>query len=309
MPKIDPRVLRACRDRKNWSQEELAAKSRVDKATISRLERGEHVNARPRTIAQLSKQLGVPVEALTGDVPLQIQGSNEPDKSQMNVRIDNAARNALALVSSRYRIPQSSIVELAPFLFLHAAEQSLRQRAANVAELERKLDEVGSLGTNFPHLTSRVHAFWEAKDILAEEKKSIKARELFLTHGDSAIDADALKDNYDDWCDSPFVSFLTDLARQIGEDVEFEYWLSGPSYRICHDEALQITGGDQKSAKEILSGDAPLHEMPKELRTAEQIVERVKWINEQAREMSHKLAEKYGDVFDLIGDVEVGEAK
>ena len=53
------------------------------------------------------------------------------------IRIATSPRNALTLVSRRYGIEPSQIVELAPFLFLWAAEASLRQRRERIAEVER----------------------------------------------------------------------------------------------------------------------------------------------------------------------------
>lgn len=51
-------TLRAARDSKGWSLEELAAKSGVHKSTISRLERGETAPMHG-TAARIEKALGL----------------------------------------------------------------------------------------------------------------------------------------------------------------------------------------------------------------------------------------------------------
>ena len=61
MPKVTK--LKEYRDRKVWTQEELAAKAKVAKSTIVQLERGQ-AEGRPATIRKLAKALGVEPEAL-----------------------------------------------------------------------------------------------------------------------------------------------------------------------------------------------------------------------------------------------------
>src|SRR5579871_331178 len=297
MLKIDPAALRKCRDRKNWSQEELSRRTGIDKGTISRLERGTNGNVRGRTLELLSRQLDVSPEVLRGDEPIPPSEHEAPlwkNESQMNVRISNRARNALALVAARYRIPQNSIIELAPFFFVYAAERSLKQRAARIAQLEQKLDEASGLADNFRHLSSALTTFYQTEEILSSEKKSIRAHELFLGDIDSVLDTEALKDGYEDYFDSPFVHFLREIAEEIGDELAFEDWAGQPDYRVCKPEAVQFAGGDDVAAEEILSGHAPIHEMPKELRPKERAAERIKWILQRADETKREIETELG---------------
>src|SRR6266516_3302186 len=137
MTRVDPVVLQRLRKAKGWSQEELAGKTKfegqpkIDKQTISRLERGERPKTRSRTIRQLAHALSVDPAVLTGDglaPDISRESSALDSRSQLNVRVGAAPRNALNLVARRYRVEPSQIVELAPFLFVWAAEESLRRR-------------------------------------------------------------------------------------------------------------------------------------------------------------------------------------
>src|SRR5260370_39124864 len=65
MTRVDPNVLKRLRIAKRWSQEQLAEKTKlgglpkIDKQTISRLERGVRDKTRNRTIEQLARALSV----------------------------------------------------------------------------------------------------------------------------------------------------------------------------------------------------------------------------------------------------------
>src|SRR3974377_781183 len=99
MPKIDPLRLKALRSKRGWSQEELAEKTKIsgqpkiDKQTISRLERGVAGKTRGRTLRQLARALGVDGDVLAGEAPMpEVDHESEPvtPKSQFNVRISRA---------------------------------------------------------------------------------------------------------------------------------------------------------------------------------------------------------------------------
>jgi len=57
-------TLRAARDFKGWTQEELEAKSGVNQATISAIERGLVVNPTWDTVTKLSKALEIDARRL-----------------------------------------------------------------------------------------------------------------------------------------------------------------------------------------------------------------------------------------------------
>ena len=153
MAKVNPVVLKKLRNAKGWSQEELAEKTKsdrlpkIDKQTISRLERGDRSKARSRTIEQLARALRVEPAVLTGEAPLpEIESDQASPKVSLNLRISSAAHNALTLAGQLHpAVGPSQIVELAPFLFCWAAEASQRQRLTRIREVESALENLRAL--------------------------------------------------------------------------------------------------------------------------------------------------------------------
>jgi len=284
MKKLDHSVLKQLRNAKGWSQEQLATKTkseglpRIDKQTISRLERGERGKTRDRTIEQLARALNVEPAVLTGEAPVpEMELESEPlsPKSQLNVRVSRATRNALSLVAQRYRwVHPSQIVELAPFLFCWAAEASLRRRRDRVSELERAMENVRNLSSGIwdgpPHPDSE----YLEKDLEAEHD-SINMRDIFGNF--KYEDPEVYSDNN---AEDPFSTFLRDLVSDFSDIAKFEGFLSdgSPSYSVCFDTAEELAGGNPDIAEMILSGSVALNEMPKELLSPNKTKERVEWM-------------------------------
>ena len=178
MKKIDQDILKRLRSAKGWSQEQLAENTKfqgfpkIDKQTISRLERGDREKTRGRTIEQLARALKVEPDVLTGEAPFpELEVESEPiQKSQLNVRVSRAARNALHLVAQRYvGLEPSQIVELAPFLFCWAAEASLRQRRERLKQLENAAETTRKLEREIFDVTFAEPEPPEMSDFLTEQ--------------------------------------------------------------------------------------------------------------------------------------------
>lgn len=93
--------------------------------------------------------------------------------------------------------------------------------------------------------------------------------------------------------------FLKKVARDLGEDVEFDHWsprLGQPSYEMGMAEALELVGGDNKAAREIVNGYAPLHALPKDVRD-EGAAAIAKWAIETGDRELRKLVD-----FDVLFD-------
>ena len=65
MATMGQRVARE-RERKGWTQKELAARSKVPYETINRLEKGMHTSARGDVIVALARTLGTTTDYLLG---------------------------------------------------------------------------------------------------------------------------------------------------------------------------------------------------------------------------------------------------
>jgi transcriptional regulator with XRE-family HTH domain len=288
MAKIEPSRLQALRLNKEWSQEKLAEKTKIDKQTISRLERGTAGRTRGRTIEQLARALGVEPAVLTAEAPLpETKSEDSIVRSQLNVRVNQAARNALILAARRYNVEPLQIVELAPFLFCWAAEASLRRRESMIDEFERVRNELTNLSHNLQHLPTPYEAPPE-EEMISAEREAISFADLFGTsiYEDTGLFADPD-------AEYPFTVFLRSLAEEIGEDAQFEGWDGvSPSYTVCRDAAAKLAGGDEALGHMILLGCVPLHEMPKEMYSYDKVKERANWLRDRAEEFKAKMAEE-----------------
>lgn len=284
MQKIDPSRLKELRNRKAWSQEELSRQTqspglpKIDKQTISRIESGKQKTHRSLTVQSLARALGVEPAVLTGDAPLPVK-REDPHMSHLNFRVSTSARNAIYLVSERYNVTYSEIVELAPFLFCWAAEACLRRRRERLAAAERACQEFGEAAEQMWHLPRT--DLDGVKDTFEEERQSIESRDLF------ASDLEHRR------VDNVFSDFLSELADEIGGGAVFNHymWRDYPEYRICQEEASHLVGEDEGLAEKIVQGDIPLHEMPKELSHwgFTKSKERAEWARARLRELQEEL--------------------
>lgn len=298
MARIEPSVLKRLRTAKNWSQQELAEKTerrgrpKIDKQTISRLERGERTTSRNRTIQQLADALGVAPAVLTGNspIPQMKQDEQATPKTQFNVRIEAATRNALYLLAERYFVRPWQVIELAPFLFCWAAEASLRQRRERIKQVEQACKDAKNREREISYFPAPNLTYSEEK--IAAENDSINRQDLF---GIFLQDANLLDGHFsfDDWDENPFAVFLDGLASEFSEVTEFAGWssLDSPEYRICPEEALRIAGGDSDAADAIHRGDVPLFEMPKEFWEPGKWDERANWVRARTAEFKQRMIE------------------
>lgn len=301
MKKIDHAVLKQLRNAKGWSQEVLAEKTKfkdlpkIDKQTISRLERGDREKTRGRTIDQLARALKVEPGVLTGDaaVPeMELESELVTPKSQLNVRVSRATRNALNLVTHRYAgLQPSQIVELAPFLFCWAAEASLRHRRDRITQLERALENLRGLECEiWDHLPPPPPELDFSAQQIAAEQQSIDSGDIF----GSLINEDP--DFSGVFSEDPFTRFLRNLVMDFSDIAKFEEFLSDgtPSYEVCFETAAQLVGGDRDIAAMILQGSVLLNEMPKELRGLGMTKERADWVRAKAEEYAKELENSIG---------------
>lgn len=292
MPLVNPEVLKRLRESKGMSQAKLAEVAKIDQQTISRLERGRTQKTRGHTVEQLARALKAEPSILTGDAPgpdAQVPGRPESHKTQFNVRIETATRNALFLLSERYNVRPWQIIELAPFLFCWAAETSLRRRRARIEEVEHACEQLRNAEGAISHLPVPNLNYSEEK--IAAELASIERKDLF---GIFLEDAEMQDKNFthSEWTENPFASFLSDLSSDIHEVASFEAWsfIESPEYRVCLEEAKQIAGGDDYAAEAVLNGHVALHEIPKDIRDSG-FKERTKWVRARAEKFRQELSE------------------
>ena len=295
MSRIIPEILKAEREKKGWSLDDLAKRSKIHRQSIHRIEMGRLKHNRETVIEKLARALGITEDTLTNaEIPKHAESAaNYVDElfssSQINLRVSNRARNALSLAANRYRVTHAQIVEIAPLLFCWAAEQSLKQRREGLAAINRANHELEQLGQ--PHLHAATFANQRSEGPLHAERQSIIENDLFGKLFDDEGYESHLPDDYDEAANNPFAVFLRGMTEELGDLATFTEWdpNSSPEYILCRSKAVEYVGGDNEAADEILDGSVPLHKLPKDLREKGKGEARAKWVRDEAVARREKL--------------------
>jgi transcriptional regulator with XRE-family HTH domain len=286
-----PERLKKMRESRGLSQAELAKKARLNKQTIYRIENGKQP-AREKTIQRLARALEVDPGALTGEKPMPTDREQRPEETeqvQLNVRVDEAIRNAFSLVSLRYRIPARRIVEVAPLLFVFAAEGSLKRRREKLEELNTAYKQAADLRYNFRHLPACIAEPYVQEEPIGIESESIFDCDLF---GSATGNLPEWYDpGYDDEEDNPFVAYLKELATAYQHIVVAAVGPTRTDYEVGRSEALDLAGGDERLAKRLIDGTVLIHEIPRNLLGKEAAAERVDWLHRKCDEADRRLRE------------------
>jgi transcriptional regulator with XRE-family HTH domain len=290
---LDGNRLKDVRTQLRLSQDELAARAKLSKETIHRLERGRQSGMRQKTLSGLATALGVEPGVLTGELPAPLRdepAAGAPDAKlfetyPLNYRVDGAVRNAFTLAALRYRIPIARIVELAPLLFVIAAENSLKRRTEKLDELEAVFECEEALQREFKHLTPRITPFYLAEG-LDEERESIARCDLLASEIPFDLGrAGRRRGDEDEAETNPFVfSLKAEAERHHGIATMERFDRHDANFKVCPKEALELAAGDKELADYILDGRVVLHSMPRELLAADAAEARIPWLQKQKQE-------------------------
>lgn len=290
---LDPNRLKDLRTDRKLSQEALAKKAKLSKESIHRLEKGGQAQsgAREKTILGLAKALSVEPGVLTGELPIPGEDKTAPSAPDaiafemypMNYRVDGAVRNAFTIAALRYNVPVARIVELAPLLFVLAAEGSLEHRRKKLSELTEVFCRGDALRPNFLHLPFEIVPNFRADDAIAAEQESIDKYDILATTlPDDIFNTPPVKDGYDEDEDNPFVKWLQAEADKLKGAASIErFHRHDTTFHVCPEDAAILAGGDEKLAASILRGCVVLHKMPRELLSDDAIEARLTWLREQ----------------------------
>ena len=196
------------------------------------------------------------------------------EKSQLNVRVSDRIRNSFSLLALRYSVTPSQVVQIAPFLFMWAAETSLQQRRDRMREFrdaETKMrDALPSYLDDAPRIDD---------ELLLLEERSIRRRDIFGLELEGATHEFLDRDYGWRVCLS---DALASLIPQMPDDVTFETWWLDfePHYEICRSDAIEWLDGDAEAAEHILSGSLPFRDIPANLLKGSGS-ERAAWIREE----------------------------
>ncbi len=294
---IDPSIVLRLRKAEGWTQEKLGHEAKLDKTTVSRVERGTHFSRRGLTAQKLSQAFRVDVKVLTGELPFPEKREKHifGGRSSMTLNVDDAAFNALALTAVRYHVDMSQIVELAPFLFSWAAEASLHRRAKTLDVLSERITAVEALQTQMPHISSILGYSPLTEELVSEEDRSIKARDLFAAGMRDRDNGDILKHDFEESEDGPIVEFLRGLAREVPDALTFEDWSPrlAPNYRVCQAEAATLVDGDEEIADAIMRGSVALSRLPNDLRLKGKAADRLAWARQEYAAHQERLRSEF----------------
>ena len=310
---VDPDRLRELRKQRKLSRTQLAERAKVSVRQLARLEHdpGSSATAREKTINQLAKALKVEPGVLTGYLPMPETGhlhTESDEQVQVGAQVDPHIHLFYALIKRRYGVNFTTLVNVAPLMFVLLAEGSLLWRREKLKEIAAAADHLHSLG--FGHLTpeeaekfddpatdpasghmSFAFAARLAQKGAADEEESIKKGDLF----GSDVGREAFDHGYNRSTNNPFADYLRALGRDINNpdvievDEGFLGYMTAPDFpphSICRGDLDWITGGSDDALHALIEGFVRLRDIPGELWDGECTDQRVAWLEEIYRKQT-----------------------
>lgn len=281
---INPAELRKALQRQHLTQQALADKIGCTKDTVNRWMRGKTRRVRSHLRPRLEEALNVPFETLTRPPEGVDPGWHDemsPKMVEMRFSLRPEIRAALRLVALRYGIPPTTVMELAPLLFLLAAERSLLTYKKELEEIRAKYKEGDRLrNAMFDRLVSPDRSTTSFDFDLEQLEEAIATRDIF---GRKLL---FLTTSYLKSVD-PLATFLDDEAKQLPNGavtkiVALRYEPFQIYYEIAEDTLRERTGlqeGDPALTC-LLAGDIDLDECLRIKRTRDDEGYR-QWLREE----------------------------
>ena len=176
---IDPKALRAARERRGLTQSRLAEAIGCGKDTVSRWERGYSLRLQPRHRDSVCAALGVRWHALaetrfTGRTTFPATAGSDRRSEKTSGRHSVSPRE-------RYDIGVHAVMKAAPLLFVIAAERSLMERRRRLDAARAEVDRAGrALAGNAPYLGRAVEALGPAFEEAVPKRGEIDRRERHI---------------------------------------------------------------------------------------------------------------------------------
>lgn len=276
---INARTFEALRQKRGWTQAELARRSRVAPKTIGRIKNGEEL--RRANAERIAQALGVSVEVLQSPPTdaLINQAAKKAGTERLVLDLNGSTLNDLWLVSRRYNISMQSIVQFAPLLFSVVAERSLLRRQKELNEWFERFEALvvahpahGDIALDLRLLKDGAYDIYEAA------KASIEARDL------SAGLQDVYSTETAAITPHPFFETIEEVASDLGLNF-IESTLDAPTFfHDAHFAAVEEVvpdgyGSAGMAARAAIGiGYVLLRDMPNELMADDRTEDRVNWL-------------------------------
>lgn len=280
---IDANKLRAEREIRSWTQQQLAEKAGISLRQIASLEKRTSDDAgqpvRESTLAKLATALSVDPSDIIYDSARPQSGATHTVK----LPISASEQLKFDLIKERYGLSMMDLIRSAPMLFVLAANSSFSWRKQEHIQARTHLDGLKSaMGYILTAEQREMIASLEAK--LADEAAEIALGEVFTTSEDEF----GSSSRFLDWVDA--VSGDRNDLELIGLR-KVDIGASGTSvpYNVCHGTLYGIAGGPgtpgaNRAIHALNNGAVRLDEIPQELRSDDKLAERISWLGEHIDE-------------------------
>jgi transcriptional regulator with XRE-family HTH domain len=258
---IRPDTLNFYLKAKNWSQVQLARSSGVDKGTVNRIMKGKNKRSDSATVERIAKALGLSPEELAAPPPA-VEHRKDPPESRFETTLSNSTRNALVLVARRYGMQPRVVLELAPVLFVIAAERHLAERSANLAQMLESLSAAEAASPRYLDLLGSYPDY-----AIEMENRAVAERDLFLDNRDDP--ENVFWPGYEFEKHAPFPVWLqAEMAKARYDGAISWYERDWPAqFKTAVEDALWLTEGDPELADYIASGHVALYKLKREERS------------------------------------------
>jgi transcriptional regulator with XRE-family HTH domain len=285
---LNPEALKLYRNRRGWTQDQLARESTISKTQISRWERGEQVaGIRSNSRERLCQALGVKWEQLTR-APKEEDTLKWRNRVPLKGGIDGSARTFLTYVQTKLGLTEDAIIDLAPLAVLILGQRSLRARQTALDETVAALEAATAEACRrLPYMLGAIRNGYDYVWI-DEERNSLKEKEWFMTHED---------DEGNEY--SPFIHFLQDELKALGlfdkHPIEFSASYRGatPDYAVpTHVLGANVgldpdNESDQDILEQIQDGLIDLREVWKK-KVATDAEEYRRWLEEKCQAINEE---------------------
>lgn len=306
---LNPTTLKFLRKRLGWSQDRLAAESKISKVQISRWERGEVENIRPHSREQLTKALRVKWEVLTR-APQPEDVALGPKRIEWKGSIRSSARTVLPYVQARYGISEEDIIDFAPLAFLILAERSLQARQTALAEIMQSLKAVtDEANRRLPYLCGAFCDHYDQDRMIETERKLLRERRVLEPHD---CEENSEENGWLMWGDSPFAGFLIEELKALGLSqnpivINYQSEMVAPDYTMTMEYLADELGldvadkADQRIVKLVQNGDIDF--LQAQEKKGEAIEEDYRcWLTEQQTQVEQEHRRRSNELFGADND-------